>query len=277
VASQVFFEDLFAHLTGERPRSSAARGKSNPTDAAGSAGGTSRRKADAAWPEIVSAATLEDEIKAIKIRVDRHVSTARGFAARDQAIVRDEFAILATLFAVIHEYDGDVRWQEEAAVARDRFASAVSSLQAESNPAAFAVAKQRKLDLQDLVGGGTLADAAAERSTDWPEACQRAPLMKRLERGLSDILVPRTVSRDEFTANGGPILHEAEMTAALGEVLLRPGMDDAEDEEYVVLAERMEQAALAVSEAVNREDYKRARAEVSAIGQACTDCHDMYR
>ena len=104
----IFFKDAFREaLIGPRP---ALLGRSQPTVVASSKpeqasplGGSTYR-----WSAIVSAETLEDEVKALQMSVDALVTTPARFSSGGFSDVRREFSELAMLFAVIGEYDGGV-------------------------------------------------------------------------------------------------------------------------------------------------------------------------
>ncbi len=142
---------------------------------------------------------------------------------------------------------------------------------------AFQEARLRKQDLQDAVGGGSVNLPAGQPRDSWQGVCDRSPLMKRLEAAHQSNLQPMTASEAAFKQNAQQIVHEAQLTAAIGEVLQKPGMLDAEDGDYKALAEKMKQAALQALEAVKSGNYEQGRQAVGAIGQSCAACHESYR
>ena len=120
---RIFFNDLYAELVGDRPANISIA--STPTTAgpatSGDGGAASSAGATGNWAQLISATTIEDEIKALKMQVDKDVTTISDFAGRGYKVCRTHFSSLAALFNVIHEYDGDVRWKKQARAARDLF------------------------------------------------------------------------------------------------------------------------------------------------------------
>lgn len=273
-AAEVFFEDLFQVLSIPPPTSGATglRAESKATDekaelAAAAAGQD--------WSALISAATLEDEVKRIKLSVDKNVGTPADFAARGHRLVRRDFTLAALLFGVIAEYPGTVRWQADARTAHARFAAAASLVQAGGQPAAYQEARQRKADLQDLVGGGTLADTGDVPEATWV-ALDRAPLMQRLETG-SQVTSARLATQSALAAGRDELLHEGALTAAIGRALTGKTMDDGEDPEYAAFAQEMQRAALTLVQAVREDDFTQARQASGRLSKVCTDCHAAYR
>ena len=273
----IFFKDAFREaLVGSRP---ALLGRSRPAvvpsiksaRASLSDGSTYR------WSAIVSADTLEDEVKALQISVDALLTTPARFSSGGFREVRREFSELAMLFAVIGEYDGNVRWKEIAPVARDRFARAAANAKV-SSLQAFNEAKQRKLDLQTLVRGGTLdGSTSTGPRAAWDRVCDRAPLMERLDMCYEQRLAPWMASVAEFKSKADDIRREAELLRLVAEVLTREGMEQADDDDYAAYCRQLGKAAQSVLDALQREDYQSVRRAETEIRRACDRCHEDYR
>ncbi len=159
--------------------------------------------AEGKWSELISAEVLEDEVKSLQMATSQSVTTPGMFTAGGYKSVRRDFSILALLFAVIGEYDGNVRWRQQAPAVRDQLARAAANAKV-SSIQAFNEAKQRKLDLNDLVRGGTPNTAKpAERMARWDRVCDRQPLMQRLTIASDERLAPWTASETEFRKHDG--------------------------------------------------------------------------
>ncbi len=275
----VFFSNLFEEgLVGKRPdkiqrKPPQGNGpRPGPNEGPGNVGSS----AEYAWSKIISASTLEDEVKSLKLKVDQDVTTPAKFAGRGYKASRKNFSTLALVFAIVGEYDGDVRWKEDAPLARDYFARAAANCKVGSQQA-FNEAKLRKQDLQDLIGGSSLSGTVTPAAAKWDTVVDRNPLMQRLESAIQDKLQPMTASKSEFSANNDQVLHEAEFVAAISEVLLMDGMDDADDQDYLDYTKRMKQAALEVVAAVKTNDHNKATSAVGRINKSCSECHETYR
>ncbi len=180
------------------------------------------------------------------------------------------------LFSIVGEYDGDVRWKKQGPIARDLFARTAANAKV-GTPQVYKEAKMRRDDLTDLVGGNSLSGEAGEAAADWSQVCDRAPLMKHLEISQQERLMPWTASAGEFKNKAEELTHEAELLAAISEVLVKEGMEDGDDEDYAAFCTKMKDAALEIISAVKTGDQEAASKAVGAIGQACDECHENYR
>src|SRR5205823_10891788 len=104
------------------------------------------------WSGLISAATIEDAIKSLKQQVDKEVTTLSDFKGKGHKLARRDYSLLAMLFGIAAEYEGDVRWKKDAAVARDAFARSAANFKVATDQA-FNEAKARKEELTELVSG----------------------------------------------------------------------------------------------------------------------------
>lgn len=281
--SRVFFSDLSDAFRGPPPtlaklRQSNLAGSIASQTASRSASGETSAPGDedGSWRKLVSAASLEDEIKRLKLRYDGVITNPGAFNGGGYQDARLNLSAMATLFAVVSQYDDDVRWKTEAALARDLMARTARNCAAGSTQV-YNEAKLRKADLQDLVSGASLSsNKPVAPENDWSMIADRSPLMQYVEELLGEL---SSLARDEASVaeSTTAIIRQAEVIAMLGEVLIQEGMDDSGDEDYAAFSRAMTRAAQEVVESIRREDFSAARAAVDAIKQSCTDCHADYR
>jgi hypothetical protein len=275
--SGVFFDNVFSVLAGDRPaRLSGGQSQIASEENGGPAPPSELADNASGWSRLVSGQTIEDEVKGIKQNLDQSLSSLRRFLGEGRLRCRDDFALLAFLFAVVHEYQGDIRWKRDARAASGVFAKASADC-AESSPAAYEQAKQRRADLQDLLDGNSLPGSTGAMANDWPRIVDRSTLMKRLQSAEQERLLPSTAHVGELAKHRDTVIHEAEMVAIIGEVLLQPDMEYADDEEYAGLAATMRDAASRIVEAAGQGDAEQARASAGQVSQSCSACHDTYR
>jgi hypothetical protein len=268
---------VFARVDGERPANPNVQVASSPMPAAGApSGGDASAGGSYAWSKVISAQTIEDEVKAIKLATDKNITTPQDFAGRGYKEVRRDFSILAMLFAIVNEYDGDVRFKKDAAAARDIFARTASNAKAGNNNV-YNEAKKRKDELLDLINGAALNEKAEAEENDWTKIADRGPLMQRLEAAQEKKLAKWTANGDAFAEEIEGVLREAEIIAAIATALTREGMEDGDDESYAGFANLMKRSALDVVAAVKSNNADQARAASGEIAKACSDCHDNFR
>ncbi len=276
---RTFYADVFSELSGERPQnlasaSSGNAGGNTPIAPGGAGGGEPAAKG--AWAAVISSTTIEDEIKAIKMQVDKDVTTPSAFAGRGYKACRLHFTMLAALFGAVNEYDDDIRWKKPARAARDLFARTAANANF-GTPQVYNEAKLRKQELQDLIGGSNVESTPKPEPPTWGDLVDRSPIMQRLEIGVNERLKPWTASKSEFMKNNEKVFHEAELLAFLSMLLTKESMEDGDDEDYAEFAKKMFKAGRDTVEGVKLNDYERARKAVGAASQACDECHELYR
>ncbi len=269
-----FFPDAREKLVGARPE--PADGTSAPAAAAGTTAGEPAAAAGSDWSNLIAAEAVEDEIKSQQIKLSEMVENPTRFKSGAFRQARTSLSTLAAMLAIVADYGGRIRWQEEAAPLRDLVGKAALAC-AEGSDAAYEQAKARSEDLQLLVRGGSLSLPGAAAQPNWSKLADRPSLMKRLEEAQQQVLSPLTANNEEFTNNVERLNHESQIVAALAEAITREGFEFADDPTYVEYAKQMRQQALAVRNAARQGNYDEARQAAGTLRQSCATCHDGYR
>jgi hypothetical protein len=279
---QTFFSDARTALVGKRPDNVATANRSPPSVGNGTpvVPATNEPAAEGRfrWSSLISAETLVDEIKDYPQQLAAVVKTPSQFQGKGAREARRYFSTLATMFAIIAEYDSDMRWKNQAAAVRELFAHAGFNSKSD-NENVLNEAKQRSMDLTALVRGETLpAPPNVEPKPNFDQqVANRPPLMWRLDRAQRERLAPWTANRAEFTRNLAAIKHEAEVVAALARVIQDPSYTDAEDDAYRAYARQLQQAAVELRDAADKKNADAARTAAGKMSQACDQCHGDFR
>jgi hypothetical protein len=183
---------------------------------------------------------------------------------------------LATLFAIAAEYDGDVRWHDSAAGLRELFARVARNCKV-GNDQTFREAMQRKQDLADLVAGSRPELPSAEKVAAWGEVVDLAPLMQRLGAAHEERLTKWLANEREFQQHQDEVRHEAQLVAAIADVIGREGFEYSDEEEYAGNARELREAASDAAAAVELDNYEQAQKAISRATKACAACHELYR
>jgi cytochrome c556 len=279
--TDTFFPDARKALNGERPK------WLSPNAAALSSGKTGGEKPSAAgddtavgafaWSKLVSPESLADEVKSLNTELIDEVKTQQAFLGGANKKSRRTLSMLAVTFGIINEYAGEVKWKAQAIAARDLFSRAGFNCKAATEQT-FREAKQRSDDLSGLLRGESIkATSSAETSNEWSKIADRAQLMSRLELAQRDRIAPWTANSGEFKKNAAALRHEAEIVAALAEVVSRPGYDYADDEKYRGYAKSLQQSALELRTAIQNENYESAHTAAGTLSKACANCHGDFR
>jgi hypothetical protein len=273
--TDVFFPDARKVLVGPRP----AYTSGTKSDAAGkeASGSQPTTGQTFAWSKLVSADELQNEVKSLFTVLADAVKTQQGFLGGGSKKARQSLSQLAAAFAILNEYDGEVRWKNQAATARDLFAKAGYNSKA-ATEATFREAKSRSDDLASLLRGESItAPANVEPKNDWSKVSNLSPLMLRLEAAQRDRISAATSNTGEFKKNAAQLAHESEIVAAFAEVISRPGMDNADDEKFRGFAKALQQSAVDLRAAVKNDNYESARAAAGTMAKTCTNCHAEFR
>jgi len=279
--SETFFPDAFKEaLVGERPADlgkPAAAAVATATSTVPAGGAAADSGGGGGWSRLISAGTIEDTIKGLKLQVDKEITTPTDFAGKGHKLARRDYSLLAMLFAIASEYDGDVRWKKDSPAAREAFARSAANFKVGTSQA-FAEAKARKDELAELVGGNApFAGKQAEAKPQWGQVAGRAPLMQYLETAWEPRLKPLLGDKGQFAAQSDQILRDAELFAAIGEVLEKEGMPDADTAEYKAFCNRLRDGSKQVIDAVKTKNYEQASSASGVITKACAECHENYR
>jgi hypothetical protein len=269
-----FFVDAREKLEGERPDYSAAGAKAPTTNPAAEV--RESATSGSSWSKLVDAETIETEIKRLAQAVTLDVTTPSEFKGGKYQDCRRDFSALAMLFAVAAEYEGDVRWQDVAPGFRDVFARAGYNCKVGTD-STYREANQRKTDLSELIAGSRPQVPQADRGADWSQVADRPPLMQRMNIAHEERLTKWLANEREFTQHRDEVRHEAQLAAAIAEVIGREGFDYWDDEQYASYARELRQAATDIATAAESSNFLQAREAASRMTKACADCHEGYR
>jgi len=273
-----FFDNASSVLSGPRPDFAATLRPPTASPGSGQPAGapTGSSPGSFKWSSLVSEDTLVDEIKTQVELLAPAVASPTTFKGGGYDQARRSFSMLAVAFGLIADHDQDVRWKKDAATARDLFARAGFNCKTATDQG-FNESKLRLEDVQTMMNGSS-PTGKAERDEDfkWSQAAARPALMARLEEAEKAIATGLS-STGEFTKNQAKVFHEAEIVAAIGEVIGLPEFEYHDDESYLEFSRGMRDSAVRVRDAAMKKDYDADRAAAGGITKACSSCHESYR
>ena len=102
--------------------------------------------------------------------------------------------------------------------------------------------------------------------------------MQRLEPSRDEKIKPWTANESEFKGNLDKLSHEAQIFAAIGQVLQKEGLPDADDAEYRKFANELLSGGKALAAACKEKNYDAASKATTLIVNSCDNCHNAgYR
>ncbi|HEY1784104.1 MAG TPA: hypothetical protein VGG30_01100 [Pirellulales bacterium] len=273
--ADIFFPDARQALVGPRPTASAVAGAGAPGSADGGAAGPGGAGAFA-WSHLISADSLETEVKALVRQLGETLKNSSAFTGGGYQDARRQFSELAVMFAIIAGYDSDVRWKQAAGSIRPLVSRAGFNCKVGTD-LSYREAKQRQEDLDKMLRGDASQGSRENENFTWDKVSSRPPLMQRLERAQRQGLVLWTADSAQFQKNNAQFLREAELIAAIAEVIGREGFEYADDDTYLEYAHAMRDAAIEAAEAARKKNYDQARKAVGTIEKSCNSCHEGFR
>lgn len=286
----VYFENLFREgLVGDRPLPGALSPRGNLSSPGGAVAGggqqvggrvvgaaaTTEAGVAGVWAKVLPGEAIENEVKRLQLQLEQDLTTPIKFKT-DYLKVRQSFSLLSMWFAIIHEYDGEVRWKQASAVVQPACWRAAANARTDGEQA-YQYARLRKDELQELVRGGSFGDSEKPiESVDWSQVVDRVPTMLQLDASLNS-LKALTASKSEFEGGAEDVLQQSAVIAAIARVLAQEAMEGADDESYRGLAGEMESSAVQLLEAVKLNDFETAGGAVNRIEQSCNKCHEDWR
>ncbi|MGV3483388.1 MAG: cytochrome c [Planctomycetaceae bacterium] len=273
----VFFAEPSQAIRGQRPRMGSIQAPAAVANAqAPSSAKPSEANAASGFSSLISPATLEDEIKRLRLEFDAGITTPAAFQSGGFQDARVRLTILASLFAIITEHNDEVRWKKDAPAARDLLARTALNCKSGSGQV-YNEVKQRKNDLEDLVAGTGLANRQAEAENDWSMIADRVPLMIYMESLLEGPLKEGTRDAAAVKSQADQLRRAAQLIAAAGEILTKEGLADADEAEYAELCREMIKAAGDIVLALDQGDAAAVSTAVGTVSQTCAKCHETYR
>src|SRR5262245_35232673 len=183
--TDTFFPDARAVLVGPRPETLSSTASKSQSAGNGQQAVSGQQLAVGAptfaWSKLITAETLQDEIKSLAPLLADDVKTQQAFLGGANKKSRRTLSMLAAAFAIINEYDADVKWKGLAPAARDSFAKAGFNCKAATEQT-FREAKGRSDDLAALLRGESPTPPTdVEPKNQWGKVANLSPLMSRLE------------------------------------------------------------------------------------------------
>ena len=273
-----FFVDAREQLVGERPAKRSEAVATNPPAGQGSAAAAGVETGGAApWSQVISGDALAAEVKRIAATLREPLANPAKFKSGGYKACRGAFNELAVLFAVIAEYDGDVRWKDDAPALRDALAQGRAQLQ--NGNRSNVRRRRRTANRNSTTSSAANASAASRRRrrSSWSDLADRPLLMTRMEAALQEGISPALSNARDFSRKAVDVQQEAEVLAMLAAIIDREEFEYWDDENFQQHSGDLRAASRELSRAAAEANYDAARAAAGRASQACSACHEGYR
>jgi hypothetical protein len=219
---------------------------------------------------------LADEIKSQFPAVGENVRRVGSFKSGGHRDVEWQYAVIAVMFGIIAEHDEPGRWKDIAASARDAFARASANAKSGSTDA-YNDSKTRYEDLGQLIRGGSVEFEEPKEDVVWSRLADRRLLMQRLEQGQTERLKPFVATQAEFEKNRPAVIHEAQIIAAIAEIIQREEYEFYDDDEYCAFCKQLQKQARQVALAAEENNLAELQLHLGEMTKSCSACHEGYK
>lgn len=262
----VFFDDARQALSYDAPppSPSAAKAPAVPTPTTAE---------DPVWQELITNATLEAAVKSSVVRATTAASRPARFKASGHNECRRELTLLGTLFGVISQYPGDVRWKA-AAAQFEQLCLQTAEACATGSESSLAETQTTLAALGELLSGQVTVDMP---TTHEPLVPEFAALMQQMEQLVEHRLLANLSQPTQFRRQSHEVSEIAQLLAMLSQVIRHDKYGYGDDDRYKAHAEALRDSAQRLNEAALGKDFTAATQAAITIGRSCTDCHVDFR
>lgn len=238
--------------------------------------GNGQPKETGPFSGLISAATVEGQVKRTVNQLSKIITTPRKFRT-DYQKAHIAFTKLAVLFAVNEVMTKEVRWHSQAAKLRTSLAKTAASCRVGTSQA-YQAAKQSLEDMRTVLSGSKASlPEVPEALSEWDTVADRGPLMAWLEDLHQNQLRPNVSSESLLKKNKDQVKESAELVAAISKILILPELDGYDDEDYRAHSLEMLEGAKDVVSGIDSTDFPSAIKGVNRIEKSCANCHEDYR
>jgi cytochrome c556 len=265
--SRLFEGDPARRLQGVRPTRAVAV-DANPAS-------PSNNVRNIAWKQLIPAETVEDEIKSLYTDLGGPLMRIGAFKGGGHKNVEQQFAWVAAMFGILSLHSEAERWKEISTHAATHFSKA-SQIAQENNPQAFQVSKKNYEQLGQLIRGEKV-DFESTVTLSWNKIVDRTHLMQRLEQGYDQRLKQWSTNQAEFEKNQSTLIHEAQIYAALAEIMSQPAYEFGDDDDYLAHCGQLKVHAQEVVTATRERNLAKVQQSLGELNKTCSRCHESYK
>ena len=278
----VWFDDPVGLVNNSQPVNSAPVAPTTvQTPANGAGTGTEPAKTIATasdssdWSTIISAETLQAEVKTIRNFLNQKLQTPGQYNS-SMFELPAQTATLATLAGIASSHSGEIAWKERAPYIRT-IAATMHAEKLQTGPKFQRPLLEKFEQIDEMLSGslpGGLDKPADE--FEFSELADMPFVMKRMEIAFNKMKT-EAGSEDSFEKNGDMIQQESAILGAMMKAVLTEGYGYADDEDFLGFAKPIQDSAKKMGEAVTAGSFETYDAGLSAITKSCTQCHNVYQ
>lgn len=230
------------------------------------------------WSKLVPVETIKNEV-ALESTLLKDATKNPGFFKSSGAkSAETHFSMMAAMFHMGTRYGAETPWDKQNLTAlRDLTADAYQKA-VFADDDAYAAAQQSLKEVDNWLTSGKTAAEPAGNDPAWSdEVLPFYAIMRRMETAQRTKLQPWTASQNDFVAKKDEIIHEANVLAALAQIMMDESYPLAGEGDYQNWAKTFRDNALGIAEATKAGDFEKASDFYRDNNVQCDSCHGVYR
>ncbi len=227
------------------------------------------------WEEMLAMEVLNNEVTSICNFLNGTVNSVGSYNS-SMLMIPPKAAAVAVLSAIAIEHPGDLSWKEDAAYIRD--------LAKRMNEGPLQRGKKDQVRLLELFENMTdtfnrsrpagLEEPPAGDS--FSDVAEMRFVMMRMEEAEKRMKT-EAGSESAFGSKKDMIKHEAAILGTLTHIIAREEYGYGDDQEFTGYANKVIEAAKAIRDAADSNDFNSYQLSLSNVSTSCQQCHSVFK
>lgn len=236
---------------------------------------TSAGGGEDSWANLISVATIDEEVKSIRNFLNENVHSVGTFNS-SMLMIPPKAAALGAVAGIVMEHPESVPWKDDAKYVRD--------LAKKMNSSALqrgAKDQKRIEELYDAVDATLSRSKPAgleepPESDSFAEVAEMRLLMMRMEEAEKR-LKTEAGTEGALGEKKAMVTHEASMMAVMAKIVAMPGYGYGDDAKFTGYANEVLKASQDIKTAAESGDFAGYEAALTRVSTTCSNCHSDFK
>jgi len=236
---------------------------------------TSEAGGEDSWSALITAATIDEEVKSIRNFLNENVHSVGTFNS-SMLMIPPKAASLAAVAVIVTEHPESVPWKDDAKYVRDLAKKMNSSVLQRG-----AKDQKRIEELYDAVDATLSRSKPAgleepPESDSFAEVAEMRLLMMRMEEAEKRL---KTEAGNESTMGEkkAMVAHEASMMAVMAKIVAMPAYGYGDDPKFTGYAKEVLKASQDIKTAAESGDFAGYESALTRVSTTCSNCHSDFK
>lgn len=227
------------------------------------------------WGDLISVATIDEEVKSIRNFLNENVHSVGTFNS-SMLMIPPKAAALGAVAGIVMEHPESIPWKDDAKYIRD-LAKKMNSATLQRG----AKDQKRIEELYDAVDATLSRSKPAgldepPDSDSFAEVAEMRLLMMRMEEAEKRL---KTEAGTEGAMNEkkAMVSHEASMMAVMAKIVALPGYGYGDDAKFTGYAKEVLKASQEIKTAAESGDFAGYESALTRVSTTCSNCHSDFK